>query len=84
MLQGVFRILIFESRQMKDVRLLDDRLKRRESRWVRKACMSWALDDGDLYMDENVIFVVAERDRDGKAFKYFWDERCKLIPDFKR
>ena len=24
MLQGVFRILIFESRQMKDVRLLDD------------------------------------------------------------
>ena len=51
---------------------------------MRKACMSWALDDGDLYMDENVIFVVAERDRDGKAFKYFWDERCKLIPDFKR
>ena len=58
MIQGVFRILMFESRQMKDVRLLDDRLKRRESRWVRKACMSWALDDGDLYMDENVIFLL--------------------------
>ena len=40
MLQGVFRILIFESRQMKDVRLLDERLERRESRWVMKACMS--------------------------------------------
>ena len=30
----------------------------RESRWVRKACESWALDDGDLYMDENVIFLL--------------------------
>ena len=58
MLQGVFRILIFESRQMKDVRLLDERLESRESRWVRKACMSWALDDGDLYMDESVNFLL--------------------------
>ena len=30
----------------------------RESRWVRKACESCALDDGDLYMDENVIFLL--------------------------
>ena len=58
MSQGVFRILIFESRQIKDVTLLDERLERRESRWVRKACMSWALDDGDLYMDESGNFLL--------------------------
>ena len=40
--------LMFESRQMKEVRLLDDRLKRRVSRFARKVCMSAALDDGDL------------------------------------
>ena len=25
---------------------------------MRKAWVSWALDDGDLYMDENVIFLL--------------------------
>ena len=40
--------LMFESRQMKDVMFLDERLKSRVSRLERKACMSAALDDGDL------------------------------------
>ena len=39
-LQGVFRMLILESRQMKDVWLLDERLNSKESRWVRKAWVS--------------------------------------------
>ena len=39
-LKGVFRMLILESRQMKDVWLLDERLNSRESRWVRKAWVS--------------------------------------------
>ena len=50
--------LMFESRQMKDVMFLDERLKRRESRLVRKACISAAEDDGDLYIEDRHIFLL--------------------------
>ena len=38
--------------------ILYSRLKSRESRWERKVCMFAALDEGNLYMDEKIAFLL--------------------------
>ena len=38
--------------------LLDDRLNSKEPRWVMNAWKSSVFDDGDLYMDEKIVFLL--------------------------
>ena len=38
--------------------LLDDKLDSKESRWAMNALKSSVEDDGDLYMDEKIVFLL--------------------------
>ena len=38
--------------------LLDDKLDSKESRWAMSALKSSVEDDGDLYMDEKIVFLL--------------------------
>ena len=38
--------------------LLDDMLDSKESRWAMNALKSSVEDDGDLYMDEKIVFLL--------------------------
>ena len=52
--------------------LLDDKLDSKESRWAMNALKSSVEDDGDLYMDEKIVFLLLMEisiDRHSKILK---------------
>ena len=52
------------------MRFLEEILKRSVSRWERKVCMSSVFEEGDLYREENMVFLLflaTSIERDSKS-----------------
>ena len=62
---------------------MDERLKRRWSRWLLNSAIFSGESDGDRYMELKDDFFIVKLDFNSYAFKYFWDEKRKLRDDFK-